>query len=66
MMSRIQCLTKADQCERLAANCLDDKDQQVLVATAGHWRTLAGVADDQESRRQEAARPTRRRPKTTL
>ena len=44
MMSRDECLSKADHCERMAQSRHDCIDRRVLQVTAEHWRTLAREA----------------------
>jgi hypothetical protein len=44
MMSRSQCLLKADHCEAMARASADVIDRRMLVGTADHWRTLAKTA----------------------
>ena len=48
MMSMLKCLSKAHQCELMAATC-DKADRRALLETAKHWRTLAAVAQAAET-----------------
>ena len=44
MMSALECLAKAEQCEQLARKVLDPSDRGMLRDAAQMWRTLARAA----------------------
>lgn len=43
-MSPRECLSKANDCERMARDSRDDIDRRMLLATSEHWRNLAHTA----------------------
>ena len=48
MKSAAECVCYANRCEHMASDARDPIDQAVLLATADHWRHLAGVAKSKE------------------
>jgi len=49
MESSVECYAMAEQCEQQAARVLDRRAREILLATAGSWRTLADVMKKEEA-----------------
>ena len=45
LMTRRECLLKAEQCEAMARSSSDEIDRRMLRVTAEQWRNLAAAAE---------------------
>lgn len=62
MKSAPECFNNAWRCEQAARDARNAADQNVLLATAQHWRTLAAVATARQGLEMQASwTPTRKR-----
>lgn len=61
MMSALECLHKAEHCERMARASADSMDRRMLIETATYWRTLARTAEARSQAGQHSGGASTRR-----